>query len=197
MKLLGSGTEKQDWEHQILNDLSFIKKKLRYPMRASKLTPIIFWTFFLGLLIIMSVIYLFSEKAKLRIFSLVGIFLPCILLYRYIQSLKFIKIHSPYFLQENLALTERFLKARQLLIYRHPEAPEVLQIISKNLSIGKEDREVMIFIADDKQVLINSHFTNAGWSLSPKSHAKMMAKELQLFIKNVIPDGKFYQKLEP
>lgn len=198
MKLLNIGNDdSQAWDKQLIQDLSFIKKNLRYPMRISKMLPLIFWSIFLMIVITLLFIYFFSGETKARIFPIVGFVFPCVILYRYIKSLQFIKIDSPYFLLENTALIERFLKVQHILVYRHPEAPEVLQIISKNISAGnKEDREIMIFIADDKQILVNSHFTNSGWSISPRSHAKMMGKDLEKFIRDTttMPND-FHQKI--
>jgi hypothetical protein len=199
MKWLNEGSDTaHDWESRLLKDLSFIKKNMRYPMRGKMLLPIVFWCFFFLVVISVFIFYLYEgADSKIRLFPILGFVLPVTLLFRYWQSLRFVRLYSPYSVLENIMLVERFLKEQQILVYRHSNAPEVLQIISKRISATKDEREFMVFIADEKQILLNSHFTNAGWSFAPaRSHAKMMAKSLQRYIAASVERTAFHLKVE-
>ena len=186
MKRLRDGTtHRPNWDKQILTDLSYIKQHLRYPMRLRILTPIVFWIVF-SLLVGGIILSSMLEKnfSPVFLFSFIPLLLPCMIILRYVRSLRFAKVQTPYTLAENMAILERFLKAHHLLIFRHPQAPEVFQILSKDISVGKEEREIMIFIADDYRVLVNSQFTQAGWSLPQgKSHVNQMCQSLLHYMK--------------
>ena len=104
-------------------------------------------------------------------------------LWRYMQTLKFATIATPFYSEQNRELIERFLKSMHLVVFQHPEAPEVYQIISKNIDAFKEQREVMVFIADDKRILLNSHYTRTGFTLiSSSGNYREMAKSLKIWL---------------
>lgn len=174
-----------EWEKQIVADLSFIKQHFRYPMRRKIIAPIIFWIVFFVLvaaLVIASI--LDTDKPGKGLIAIVPLLIPWIIIFRYVHSLRFVKVQTPYTLSQNMVMIEQFLKASQLLIFRHPEAPEVFQILSKDISVGKEDREIMVFIADDYRILVNSQFTQGGWSLPQgKSHVNQMCERLMRYMK--------------
>ncbi len=188
MRAIANGNNDAQWDNKLLKDLGFIKKKLRYPLNAKTLTPVLlvaFITAIIGLFLLSSHFYDKEHKTKYQVvlaFSI--IFIPFFVsLVRYIQSLKFVSIPTQFFATKNMALLENFLKAQQLAVFHHPEAPEVFQIISKAIDQYKDQREVMIFIADDKRILINSHFTNQGFSLVATAlHRKDMGNTLKSWI---------------
>src|SRR5690606_16844063 len=124
MKRLRDGTtHRPNWDKQILTDLSYIKQHLRYPMRLRVLTPIVFWiVFFLlvGGIILSSMLE--KNFSPVFLFSFIPLLLPCMIILRYVRSLRFAKVQTPYTLAENMAILERFLKAHHLLIFRHPQA---------------------------------------------------------------------------
>lgn len=98
---------------------------------------------------------------------------------RYFKLIRFHAIHTPYSLASNMKLLEQFLEQQKLVTFRHPSIPEVYQIISKNISAMGEDREVLIFLADDKRILINSHYSSSRkWFrfMSPPTHEREMIK---------------------
>lgn len=195
-QLQQDSTTNTDWSKQIVTDLSFIKRHLRYPMRKSRWIPILFWSLFFVLIVALILSAILDKDSVTKPIVLVPVIIPFIIVFRYIHSLRFVKVNTPFYLDENIKVLERFLTAQQLLTYRHPEAPEVFQILSKNISTGKEDREILVFIADDKRVLLNSHFTNSGWSLPMgKSHADEMAKMLVKFISSGAP-AQYRQKID-
>jgi len=71
-----------------------------------------------------------------------------------------------------------------LALSRLDKAPEVFQIISKNVTASKNEiREVVIFVADDKRILINSHFVGKKAAFTyPSHHYKQMVTQLAKFV---------------
>jgi hypothetical protein len=113
--------------------------------------------------------------------------------YRYIQTLRFVSVHTPYDMAQNMHLVQQFLGAMHLAVFQHPEAPEVIQIISSNIHRSgdrPEQREVMVFIADDKRILVNSHFTNTRFTLVQSAgNYKKMAAGLQKWVDKSIKNN--------
>lgn len=193
MKQIPENAGGATWAGSLLNDINTIKTKLRYPIKGKTLTPIVFWGSIILLIIALSIFLINSgtDNAPDRpwwtkmLVGTSGLFVMIVIITRHIHALKFISIETPYHTQENMALIDGFLKSEHMLIFRHPEAPEIFQIQSRNVNMKgiKEDREVMIFIADDRRILINSHFTYSGWSPNPGSrHHKEFGKMLQQYI---------------
>lgn len=191
MKTIENGNNNAQWNNGLIRDLSFIKKNLRY--RFSK--KLLYGSAGLGFLLVflarMGYTLWLMDKAKvwnnpimwgLMIAVAIVILFPLI---GYIQIVRFKAVPTPFFFTENQEVIQQFLKSLHLVIYRHPEAPEVFQIMSKNLSVNekKDQREIMVFIADDKRILVNSHYSVGGFNLQPPSgNYKRMAKQLAKFV---------------
>jgi hypothetical protein len=191
MKQIPGNANGAAWGNSLLSDINTIKSKLRYPIKGKTLAPILFWGVIIVLIVSLSVFLITvgveGDERPLWMKAMVGtsgIFLMVMTIIRHLQALRFIAIETPYHLQENILLVDSFLKAEHMLIFRHPDAPEVFQIQSRNKhSKVDDDREIMIFIADDRRILINSHFTNSGWKANPGSrHHKEFGKMLQQYI---------------
>jgi len=187
-QLQGSNTGPQ-WNSTLLHDLVFIKQHLRYPFSEKTLPK----TFIVAFLLIigarmMGFVFLAAHSNNL-FFKLFIIPLLVVIIigsfYQYYRTLQFRSIPTPFFAAENTKLIEVFLRSQQLMLYQHPDAPEVFQIASRAIGGGKNpQREIMIFIADDKRVLINSHFVNQKYTITPASrNAGKMANRLQEYIK--------------
>lgn len=102
---------------------------------------------------------------------------------RYLNTLRFRPVPALTTTAENIRLLLLFLQSNHFAFHQHPIAPEVFQIISRNISASGEDREVMVFIADEGRILLNSHFTQSGSKLTMgTSHVREMAKDLRQFI---------------
>lgn len=194
IKSLPSGTEEPIWESRLVKDIDFIKKHMRYPFSARTLAP----TAVIGVmtLLILAIIALSVKNSSTRIetrrlLPVIFLFVPLLVsASRYIKTLKFRSIPASLSASENAQLIESFLKSQRLVTFRNPEVPEIFQIISKNVSAYKEQREVMIFIADEGRILINSHFTNSEFNFVPAApHTAGMAQMLQDWIKNNTPNG--------
>lgn len=190
MQPLLNGTEKGRWQTTLVEDLSYIKKHLRYRPTVKTFLPAVFWGGFLLLLVILVAISIYIKQAEGIYISLLSLIMAAIIfimfaanIIRYINSLKFTSISTGYHLAENQLLIEQFLKTNHFALSRHPVATEVFQIMSRNLGTGKEQREVLLLIADDNRILINSHFTDGGWGFLPvQRHHRQIARMLEDFI---------------
>lgn len=119
------------------------------------------------------------------------------LIYRRLQTLRFIVVPSTFYLSENIALIGRFLQEQNIAFYHSSEAPEVFQISSTILNRETGQREIMVFIADNQRVLVNSHFTSeraeAGFKATASRENRKMAKALRQFIEAQSPLDPPYQ----
>ena len=159
MKQLQGNNTGPQWNSTLLHDLVFIKQHLRYPFSKKTLPK----TFIVAFLLIIGVrmmgfVFLAAHSNNL-FFKLFIIPLLVVIIigsfYQYYRTLQFRSIPTPFFANENRKLIEVFLRSQQLMLYQHPDAPEVFQIASRAIGGGKNpQREIMIFIADDKRVLI-------------------------------------------
>ncbi|RYD55010.1 MAG: hypothetical protein EOP56_17460 [Sphingobacteriales bacterium] len=197
MKVLPESIEQGgNWENRLVTDIAYIRQHLRYPITKKTLLPVILWAVLLIIMLsCVAALFLLGEGKINPILTILGInaFTFISISVRYFDTLKFQEIPTGLFLQENKTMLERFLKSQHLLVFRHPEMPEVFQILSRNINLhtaSEEKREVIIFIADDRRILINSHFTESSWAFGMgKRHHRQMAKNLKEWIKNHTPAG--------
>ncbi len=185
MKLIDKEGAEANWENAILKDLVFIKKHLRFPVSLKTLTPtlLISTGLFIGLQLTITAVE-FKKNSLVSIFLLLMVTIAVVAsALKFVRSLRFWKIHSPYFLNENIKAIELFLKAQQIAFSQHPGAPEVFCIISRNIGNSGDKREIMFFIAVDKQILVNSHYTGSSFMINRQSgHARQMARSLQKWL---------------
>jgi len=182
----GSG---YNWQNDLLKDLSFIKEKKRYPLSRKTLAPgALMGLLALAMLRIAWPLY-FTSKINNQFVFWGSIILVAALIfavfYRYYRALKFNSIHTPFYLQENRSALKKFLTTNHLAFTQHADAPEVFLIISRNLDANpkKEYREVMVFIAADKEILVNSHFVGNKFKTNPPSrNSRRMAKDLESWL---------------
>lgn len=184
MKFLPEDQQQANWNNSILNDLSFIKRKLRYPLKRMTLIPLLSSGILVLFVLRLMYIGMFSSNTKtMLILACIILGIPSFIsLVRYWNILHFFEVKSPAFLAGNMNLLTNFLKEKQLVTFRHPEAPEIFQIISRNIATNGEEREVLIFIADEHRFLINSHFTSSRSRfrlIIRATHHQAMIKELE------------------
>lgn len=194
MKQLDSGSGSADWGSKIIKDLAFIKAKKRYPLTALAIAP-------LGSMILLSALYAsfisrinFTKQGAPQFVSILLVVLIVVTagtaVYGLTQTFSFKRITTPYHLSVNMELLKKFLQSQHLAFSQHPEAPEVFMILSKNLSIRGDYREVVIFITDDKQILLNSHFTGSRFTITPPSkNYKLMTRMLNDWLKTNTPSN--------
>lgn len=192
--------ESSHWHSPLLHDISFIKKHLRYPVNKKTIWPmlsiagIIFW-----MIVIFSIVAIFSYgriKAEgISSNSISGILVVAMMLVvtgfvmqHRLQNLKFISIKSNFAELDNITLIRAFLLKQNIAFYHKSEAPEVFQISSRILDKQYGQREIMVFIADNNRILLNSHFTVALADRPIKSYVtgahKKMAKDLKQWLKD-------------
>lgn len=187
MKTLPGNNANAQWKSSLLDDLVFIKQHMRYPMTKKTIPSV----FIIGAALASGAYMLWTTvrlgiKGNLWLTWLVLALMTTVYItnvIHYLRTLRFKVIPTSFFAAENMKLIDTFLRHQQLNLYRHPEAPEVFQILSRPLGNNTDQREVMIFIADDKRILVNSHFTNQKWAiLNASGNAKQMAKRLKDWI---------------
>lgn len=183
MKSLPQNSGSQpEWDSSLIKDLAFIKKNLRYPISKKQLLPGLIGL--VGLIImIQSASLILARRHGVLDFLILGAMLLMIIIIirRTMEALKFISISTPFVLADNIKVLHDFLEGQHLVVFRHPEAPEVFQIISRNIDAFKDVREILVFIADDNRILINSHFTSASQNMA--KHHKQMGQMLTDYIK--------------
>lgn len=190
-KLQESNSENSNWENQLIEDLSFIKKHLRYPLRRMTLMPLIsagaISIYFFRTIVMVAFFQKNHHFNFIILLIVILMSLPVFMaLRRYLDIIKFTPVATTLFLADNIKLLERFLKEQHFVVFKHPDAPEIFQIISKNISAIGDEREVLVFIADDKRILINSHFSYSRKRfrlLSAPTHHREIIKLLRNWIK--------------
>lgn len=181
------------WESSIFADLAYIRKQLRYPWKRGLSMPVVFWGVLLLLPGLFYAILLVNDTKRelpgsfletLIHYPVIWFFIIFIALYRYIKSLRFDVVLTGMDRIANREIIAAFLQNKQLLVYRHPESDDIVQIVSRPLSIDDDRREALVFIADEGRVLINSHFTGArGWKLTlNRRHGRKMTADLRDYI---------------
>lgn len=169
--LLPSGQPAPEWDNRLIADIGFIKKHLRYPIGRYTILPFALLALIIPVLVIIIYLMIIGRHAGDHSFRpFIGIALPvivgCIFARRAWDMLHFRAVPTPYFATENQLLLLRFLQAHHFAFARHPDAPEVFQIMSKSISALQDEREIIVFIADDRRILINSHFTQNRYKAS-------------------------------
>ncbi len=189
MKALNSPDSNFDWGKDILNDLSFIKEHKRYPFTKRTIPPSVLLTvgFVVLARIAWPVFFGITTNSNFMVWLMTIVIAVMIIAVavQYLQLLKFDAITSEQPLQNNISLLKRFMNDQHLAYTQHQDAPEVFLIISKNLNYNpkKEYREVMVFVADDKRILVNSHFVGSKFSITPPSgNYRKMAKSLNAWL---------------
>jgi hypothetical protein len=189
MKFLNQENQQQRFDSELLEDLSFIKERLRYPYRRMTVMPLLAAGVFVAILFrLLFAVVLMKGSGLLRaviFIPLVGI--PAFIgIKRYFNLIRFFPVATPLYIAGNIQLLQRFLEEQRLVTFRHPEAPEIFQIISTNIDAFGDEREVLIFICDDKRILINSHFTSSRQRFRffiATSHQQEMIRQLRSWLK--------------
>jgi len=163
------------WDNHLTANLQFIKTNLHYPLSLKNTASVIFSSVALILtaVLVWSGSLLINSHPKGYYFFWILAIIPFIITYiRAIQALYFLPLQTHKTISENQELICKFLEEQQLLVYTNQTQPQLFQIISKPLSPSSQQREVMLFIADEGRILINSHYTNAGFLLITNSKLK-------------------------
>lgn len=185
MKRIESQEDK--WQNSIVNDLGYIKKHLRYPWKSGMKTPLFMAAGFALLSVVLFLLAIIIARTGndfiLYFWPLNSLLLAAISSFYYLKSLKFTTIETGLEKEGNQQLIHSFLQEKQLLVYEHPQCPDIMQILSRPVNISSEQREVLVFIAAENEVLVNSHFTENSWAIMLKRrHGKTMVKSLEKYI---------------
>ena len=201
MKHLNAPSGSNNWQNDLLRDLAYIKKRKRYKLGKKTIAPAGIVTLVLLTIVrlVWPLLFLNFSTQHTRqssllqwVFSLSIALLLLTVVYSFFKVLKFETLKTPRYIQENTVLLHKFFTNNHLAYTQHPEAPEVFMIVSRNLDANAKNdyREVMVFIADDKQILVNSHFTGKKFNITPPSrNFKRMAKQLQSWLDEQIKNN--------
>jgi hypothetical protein len=203
MRQIGESGGDAGWNKSLVQQLGFIKKHLRYPVSRQTALPVILLagSFPLAGFIFYTLVFTRSNS------NYGGQWFPALLIClmllpavvtarRYFMTLRFTAVPARRTVAENMLLMQKFLRAHHFAVGRHPEAPEVFQIISKSISSLRDEREVVIFIADEGRILVNSHFTqNRFRTLVGAPHYMELAQMLAAWIRE--DDGRNEAGLRP
>lgn len=175
------------WRNNILRDLNYIKRYHRYPWKNGMKTPLfvaVSWALVAVVSFLFEMTISKTDNAFIQyLLPLSSLSLAVLSIVSYLKSLKFTDIKTDLDKHLNRQLAYSFLQQRQLLIYEHPECPDILQILSRPVNINSAKREVLVFIAAEGHILVNSHFTDNRWIILLKNrHDKTMAKSLSQYI---------------
>jgi hypothetical protein len=163
------------WDKQPTTNLQFIKSNLRYPLSFKNTASILFSLVSLVLtavIVLLSYLYIDTNSKSFYFFWILAIIPFIITFIRAKQALYFLPLQTNKSITENQELISKFLQQQQLMVYKHQTLPQLFQIISKPLSASSKQREVMLFIADESRILINSHYNNAGFLVITNSKLK-------------------------
>ncbi len=193
MKQIGEASDGAGWNAELIGQLAFIRKHKRFPVNRRTLTPlltIVVACLGLPIWILLMMVRHQDSGRPAHYWLLLLIWLPVLVgLFRYFRSLHFVSVPAYPLLADNMELVERFLQSNHFAFSRHPEAPEVFQMVSRNLGRGGELREVLFFIADNGCVLLNSHFSGKTFGMPVSSgHSRNMARELKKFLQTYRPE---------
>lgn len=176
---------------QIPEDYDFIKKNLRYPLRSfRRILPFFVITFITTLLFLR---FVFSKPFQsfqpldgfllINALSIGAMFLGA---YRYWRSLFFDRLGAAMDAGTNMALLNDFLRSRHFYVHQPEGHPEVYMISSREDSKYRET-EIVVFIAVDKAILVNSHISTANLFPQRRRHYHEIVQSLHDYLRNVHP----------
>jgi hypothetical protein len=187
MKQLGTGGDSAGWNAALVSQLGFIRKHLRFPANRRTLTPLIaIAASSIGLpLVILPILFRTPADRMHPLWWLLPVLLvpTLVAIVRYFRSLRFVVVPAYPLQADNMRLVETFFRTHGFAHGRHPEAPEVYQMLSRNVGGKRALREVLLFIADPGRILLNSHFVGECFGMPVSSgHSRRMARMLAQFI---------------
>jgi|GEM_PF-7020944 hypothetical protein len=172
-KLLGRGTNKPTWPKHIVEDLPSIRQNLSYPFRWRTIFPLL-----LGLTVILFIVpvVLSLTLGDTPLAPLINVFIWISVgisilgwtaaIYQYRKSLVFTAVANPGTANQQLQTIQQFFATRGIMVLAHPETENIQYVVSKPVKEGSQEREVVILIADNNRILINSHFSGKGLNLA-------------------------------
>ena len=171
------------WD-DIAIELSFIKQHKRYPISKKMLLSIAAIVFILLIVSMQLMFITFANNAEYKYLSMVILAIAlltaadrAIKLWR---TLKFEELLSAKNASGNNQLISRFLAEQQILSHVHLEDSNIFMVQSREIDNDeKPQKEIMILIADNNRILINSHYSNMWWYASgPYRRSDLLSKQL-------------------
>ncbi len=187
----------------VYEDLDFIKKKLHYPLRRRLLVPLLAWILPLLALYGFSLARIWgagnpadSRRYYMGVLPVIFTIITLVGLSRYGATLRFSTLYTGLDKIRTRNLVAAFLEAQQVAVITHPMSKDIFQIVSTPVSSRSGDmREVMVLIADEGRILVNSHFANNTLMMVPPARLrKHMEGALKKWISEASPEA-LHQKL--
>ncbi|PSK93949.1 hypothetical protein [Taibaiella chishuiensis] len=187
----------------VYEDLDFIKKKLHYPLRRRLLVPLLAWIVPLLALYGFSLARIWGagdpadhRRYYMGVLPLIFTIITLAGLSRYGATLRFATLYTGLDRRRSRELIAAFLRAQQVAVITHPMSGDIFQIVSTPVSSRSGDmREVLVLIADEGRILLNSHFANNTLMMVPPARLRRhMEKALKNWIRDASPEVQ-HQKL--
>lgn len=172
------------------SDIDYIKKHLRYPINSfQKYKPFIMFFVMINFIALCAYFLVSVEDEGFTINTFLRKAIPfsgaviaiCVGFYKFYKSLFFDKIKTNYSIEDNMTLLTNFFMSNHFKYYVMNEHHEIFMMQSNAIK-GSNQQEVVIFIAVNKEILINSHITTSNIFLQHKRKVNELKK---LFVKYV------------
>ncbi len=184
-----------DFNRTLVNELGFIRRHLRYPLSRRTRMPVIMLLASVPVMLLLGwSMFTKRPNSSAATAVLIPLLFCCMTLpaivaaVRFSRTLRFKAVPARPDQASNMVLLEAFLRAHHFAYTRHPEAMEVFSILSTPIAALRNEREVVIFIADPARILVNSHFTqNNIRTAVGKVHYHELARKLEQWLREQHP----------
>src|SRR5437899_11987763 len=117
--LLNSNNNNSEWNSDLIRDLSFIKKNLRYPLSKKTVLPVLRTVITLAFLAWLGYSFFFKKEHHGSFYFPAFIFLMMVMIsltgtIKMLQTLKFISVPTDLFAEGNMQLIKNFLESERL-----------------------------------------------------------------------------------
>jgi hypothetical protein len=171
-------------------DIDFIKKHFRYPLNSfQKYKSFIV---FLVMIIVIALIAFFliskgENDSSMKSFfrksiPFLGAFISIIYgFYKFYKSFFFDKIKTSFSIEDNMILLTNFFKSNHFKYYVMHDLHDVF-IMQSSLLKGSKEQEIVIFIAVDNEILMNSHICTSNIIHQHKRKVNELVVMLEKFV---------------
>ena len=171
-------------------DIDFIKKHLRYPLNSfQKYKP--FVVFFVMIIVIALIAFFLISKGEndssmksffRKSIPFLGAFISISYgFYKFYTSLFFDKIKTSFSIEDNKVLLTNFFMSNHFKYYVMHDLHDVFMMQS-SLIKGSKEQEIVIFIAVDNEILINSHISTSNIFHQHKRKVNELVMMLEKFV---------------
>lgn len=174
------------WEG-LTEELEYVKQHRRYPI-SRKTLPVVGVLLLLLLIATQWLLHTFTSTADntyIQWFLLAMVLVLVVSsMARFWSMLRFVTLPTYKDAVGNSKLIAQFLKEQHINALAHPLAAHVYMVQSREIGSGKStQKEIMIIVADNKRILINSHYANNRWyATRPRRKCGQIVKEMRIWL---------------